>query len=254
MGSETSPQKQQHRASSPSPSRLPSVTPTDRSPDKVEEDVEVEVTSRRTRGKEKAEESIAEPAIKARGDGKEEAPLEIAFAEHEEYEHEPPSRSRRRSSGKNYREESDGDDEVARKRPKRGRKSLDEASPYAEELNAKSATGSAAVSPKTAPVKLAKARAPLVTRANHPKEVIETLTAWLAAHTENPYPTDKEKLVLMKETGLNLRQVNDWFINGRRRVLPKILLEEALAEQAEAEAAAAAAAAEKKGRGGRKSR
>lgn len=41
----------------------------------------------------------------------------------------------------------------------------------------------------------------------------------LFEHTENPYPTEDEKQILMQQTNLNLKQVNNWFINARRRIL-----------------------------------
>lgn len=41
----------------------------------------------------------------------------------------------------------------------------------------------------------------------------------LFEHTENPYPTEDEKQLLMQQTNLNLKQVNNWFINARRRIL-----------------------------------
>lgn len=40
---------------------------------------------------------------------------------------------------------------------------------------------------------------------------------------QNPYPTDIEKLQLIKLTNLTLVQVENWFINARRRVLQRML-------------------------------
>ena len=54
-------------------------------------------------------------------------------------------------------------------------------------------------------------------RPNHPKGTKEVLRRWLVAHSEDPYPTQQEKLALMAESGLSMQQVNDWFINTRRR-------------------------------------
>lgn len=49
----------------------------------------------------------------------------------------------------------------------------------------------------------------------------EILNKWLEDHKENPYPTLEDKQKLVEETGLSIRQVKDWFINARRRYLPK---------------------------------
>ncbi|KAJ3308797.1 hypothetical protein HDV04_000784 [Boothiomyces sp. JEL0838] len=58
-------------------------------------------------------------------------------------------------------------------------------------------------------------------RQNHTYKQNELLKDWMQAHRSNPYPTEEEKLQLMKETGLTLMQVNTWFINARRRFLIK---------------------------------
>lgn len=57
-------------------------------------------------------------------------------------------------------------------------------------------------------------------RGNLPKQVTEILRSWLDSHIQHPYPTDEEKSELMKQTGLTLNQVSNWFINARRRRLP----------------------------------
>ena len=44
---------------------------------------------------------------------------------------------------------------------------------------------------------------------------------WLRAHQENPYPNDDEKEELMSSTKLTISQINYWFTNARRRLLPK---------------------------------
>jgi hypothetical protein len=54
-------------------------------------------------------------------------------------------------------------------------------------------------------------------RVNYPPHIRKTLLAWLDAHRSNPYPTEAEKGVLSQSTGLSLQQVNNWFINARRR-------------------------------------
>lgn len=57
-------------------------------------------------------------------------------------------------------------------------------------------------------------------RANYPKTVTNILRAWLERNLVNPYPTEDTKKILGKETGLDMTQINNWFINARRRVLP----------------------------------
>jgi hypothetical protein len=56
-------------------------------------------------------------------------------------------------------------------------------------------------------------------RMNFPSHVREHLKMWLMLHQNDPFPTDSEKNKLCKETGLSKDQLNNWFINGRRRYL-----------------------------------
>lgn len=51
---------------------------------------------------------------------------------------------------------------------------------------------------------------------NFPKKAVVTLKNWLYEHIDNPYPTDKEKAVLSKESGLSKRQIQNWFTNARK--------------------------------------
>jgi hypothetical protein len=60
-------------------------------------------------------------------------------------------------------------------------------------------------------------------RPNFPKWVHEILVDWLRGHLDHPYPTDEEKKVLMAQTNLTLSQLNNYFINARRRVVPKLI-------------------------------
>ncbi|KAI0194188.1 hypothetical protein F4808DRAFT_464601 [Astrocystis sublimbata] len=60
-------------------------------------------------------------------------------------------------------------------------------------------------------------------RGNLPKEVTEILLTWFMDHLEKPYPTEEEKQILMKQTGLQMNQISNWFINARRRKLPSML-------------------------------
>ncbi|CAL9155299.1 unnamed protein product [Musa hybrid cultivar] len=44
-----------------------------------------------------------------------------------------------------------------------------------------------------------------------------TLKAWWQSHSKWPYPTEDDKAQLVEETGLQLKQINNWFINQRKR-------------------------------------
>ena len=57
-------------------------------------------------------------------------------------------------------------------------------------------------------------------RRGHPKSTSETLKKWIDCHRDNPYPNDDEKNELCRETQLTRIQLNNWFINARRRYLP----------------------------------
>lgn len=57
-------------------------------------------------------------------------------------------------------------------------------------------------------------------RANYPKKISRVLKNWLKENMNNPYPSESEKLMLMDLTGLDATQINNWFINARRRILP----------------------------------
>lgn len=57
-------------------------------------------------------------------------------------------------------------------------------------------------------------------RTNYPKKVSKILKDWLATNIVNPYPSENEKVCLSDRTGLDQTQINNWFINARRRILP----------------------------------
>lgn len=42
-------------------------------------------------------------------------------------------------------------------------------------------------------------------------------------HFQHPYPTEDEKRQIAAQTNLTLLQVNNWFINARRRILQPML-------------------------------
>ncbi|CAK8693267.1 homeobox protein PKNOX2-like [Clavelina lepadiformis] len=56
-----------------------------------------------------------------------------------------------------------------------------------------------------------------------PKHATEILRSWLFSHIVHPYPTEDEKRSLANQTCLTLLQVNNWFINARRRILQPML-------------------------------
>ncbi|KAK7252391.1 hypothetical protein RIF29_36301 [Crotalaria pallida] len=50
-----------------------------------------------------------------------------------------------------------------------------------------------------------------------PKEARLTLLQWWNVHVKWPYPTEADKIELAKTTGLDQKQINNWFINQRKR-------------------------------------
>ena len=55
------------------------------------------------------------------------------------------------------------------------------------------------------------------------KKSTEILKQWLFEHFNHPYPNDDEKDELCLRTNLTISQLNNWFINARRRILPAYL-------------------------------
>lgn len=51
-----------------------------------------------------------------------------------------------------------------------------------------------------------------------PEKAVAVLKAWLFEHFLHPYPTDTDKHMLAKQTGLTRNQVSNWFINARVRL------------------------------------
>lgn len=54
---------------------------------------------------------------------------------------------------------------------------------------------------------------------NLPLETVEYLKAWMMSpeHIAHPYPTEKEKQEIMADTGIELKQLTNWFVNNRKR-------------------------------------
>ncbi|KAK8517591.1 hypothetical protein V6N13_127755 [Hibiscus sabdariffa] len=51
-----------------------------------------------------------------------------------------------------------------------------------------------------------------------PERSVNILRAWLFEHFLHPYPSDADKLLLSRQTGLSKNQVSNWFINARVRL------------------------------------
>lgn len=52
-----------------------------------------------------------------------------------------------------------------------------------------------------------------------PDQSTRTLKKWYSDHCDHPYPSKQEKAYLMSVTGLNMKQITNWFINKRVRSL-----------------------------------
>ncbi|AQL09877.1 Putative knotted-like transcription factor family protein [Zea mays] len=50
-----------------------------------------------------------------------------------------------------------------------------------------------------------------------PGDTTSILKQWWQQHSKWPYPTEDDKARLVEETGLQLKQINNWFINQRKR-------------------------------------
>lgn len=56
-----------------------------------------------------------------------------------------------------------------------------------------------------------------------PKHATAVMKAWLFQHIVHPYPSEDEKRSISSRTNLTLLQVNNWFINARRRILQPMI-------------------------------
>ncbi|XP_042508878.1 BEL1-like homeodomain protein 4 [Macadamia integrifolia] len=68
-----------------------------------------------------------------------------------------------------------------------------------------------------------------------PERSVNILRAWLFEHFLHPYPSDTDKHLLARQTGLSRNQVSNWFINARVR-LWKPMVEEMYQKEAKEEA------------------
>lgn len=58
-----------------------------------------------------------------------------------------------------------------------------------------------------------------------PTGAVATLKAWLLSpeHFTHPYPTPQDQLMLMQKTGIDKKQLKNWFTNARRRIWKPML-------------------------------
>jgi len=58
-----------------------------------------------------------------------------------------------------------------------------------------------------------------------PAGAVATLKAWLLSpeHFTHPYPTPQDQITLMKKTGIDKKQLKNWFTNARRRIWKPML-------------------------------
>jgi len=58
-------------------------------------------------------------------------------------------------------------------------------------------------------------------RSRLPPNSVAIFRNWLFNHLDSPYPSEDEKEELALKAGLRITQVNNWFTNARRRILPR---------------------------------
>mmetsp|Transcript_35543 Transcript_35543/g.52093 ORF Transcript_35543/g.52093 Transcript_35543/m.52093 type:complete len:245 (-) Transcript_35543:173-907(-) len=58
-----------------------------------------------------------------------------------------------------------------------------------------------------------------------PAGAVATLKAWLLSpeHFTHPYPTPQDQIILMQKTGIDKKQLKNWFTNARRRIWKPML-------------------------------
>ena len=80
-------------------------------------------------------------------------------------------------------------------------------------------------------------------RGSFSKSATTIMRNWLYANLSHPYPSEEQKKVLSSQTNLTILQVNNWFINARRRIVQPLIDQSNRSCRIGAATAAAAAAA-----------
>lgn len=60
-------------------------------------------------------------------------------------------------------------------------------------------------------------------KSNFDQKQLYILKTWIEKHVNHPYPSISEKEHLIRDSGLTIHQLNNWFINARRRLVPRIM-------------------------------
>lgn len=68
-------------------------------------------------------------------------------------------------------------------------------------------------------------------RSNLPESARRIMREWLDSHLMFPYPTEKEKLEMSKLAQISLNQLNNWFINARRRPTARLAQAQKMAQK-----------------------
>lgn len=74
-----------------------------------------------------------------------------------------------------------------------------------------------------------------------PEKSVAVLRAWLFEHFLHPYPSEVDKRILARQTGLSRSQVSNWFINARVRLWKPMVEEMYLEDQKEGDGGGGAA-------------
>jgi hypothetical protein len=72
-------------------------------------------------------------------------------------------------------------------------------------------------STQSGPATTAAAVPPPKIGARFSRDSVRILKNWLSSHTRHPYPSEEEKEMLQRQTGLNKTQITNWLANARRR-------------------------------------